>query len=130
MNPSRENTRGRLDLLVRDPDWALALWEISAEAMARAKAALRVGSETRLIIRLYAASAQLGARERSPPRDFSVSQWIGQRLVLLGAPGERTRAAIGLLDERGAFAAICRSPHVTIPVTRPARTADDSAEAP
>lgn len=98
-----------VDLLVRDADWALVFWELTAEDIGRAKAALgHVASHSHLELRLY----DVPRRPTSQParvERFPINSWLGSRYVMLGPPGSWHMAAIGFANDDEIFVSMARS---------------------
>ena len=111
--------RGR-DFLVampRDPESAFLYWELTADGIDRARAALGQPG-ARLVLRVYLMPESAAADSaEAEVRDLPVDGWIGRYALELQRPGLRVVAAIGLLGEgdAGAFAHIVRAAAVSLP---------------
>jgi hypothetical protein len=104
-----EELDGLVLLVPRDPDWALVLWELGADAVGSARAQLAPpASATELQLRLYPLGDRPGARRRAA-RAYPLANWVGERLVLIERPGLPHQAVIGFVDGHGAFVAVARS---------------------
>jgi hypothetical protein len=104
----------RLVVLVRDPYWIYAWWELGDATLAEARAAL--GGEAALVLRVYDVSAILwdGSNHHSF-FDIEIFDLAGGWYVELGKPGASFVAEIGLRAADGRFLAILRSNFVTLP---------------
>lgn len=123
-------SRGRsyIDLLVRDPDWAWAQWELTAEGVEATLRKLGVFStHAQLVVRLYNIPRLTDRTQQdiSFVDEFEVSEWVGARYLLLGRPDTFHAVAIGLRDPDKTFQAIARSRWLRAPRSR---TADAPAE--
>lgn len=128
--PSSRWTLGRdyVVLVPRDADWALALWELTADGLHRASQHLpNPSGPARLVLRVYDSAVRAGRRGRSEPIAYPVDHWLGERMVLLGRPGSPHQAVIGLLDDEGTFVSICRSDILTLSEASPTPPPDSAA---
>jgi len=99
-----------ISLLPRDPDWAHALWSADGRGIARAESELGPGAgDVQLVARVYMTPGSAGGGRKTDVREVALERWSGSRVVLLGPPGSRHQAVLGLRDESGRFAVICRS---------------------
>jgi len=100
----------RIVLMVRDPHWLYAYWEVSARRREEIKQQLgeSVFSRARIFLRVYDAAS-------SKHHDIEVGgarNWY----VRVPAPNRTYFAEIGFLTEDGRFIAACRSNSVTTPL--------------
>lgn len=113
-------------LIPRDPDWGLALWEVTAEGLSRCLHSLeRFDRGATLVLRLYLRDGG-GGRTRggqargTQTQEYEITEWLGGRLLLLGRPGATHEAALGLRAPSGAFVPLCRSRPMQSPRSTPA----------
>jgi len=101
-----------LTLLVRDPHWAYAYWEITDEAIQRAKSQLgsRFDSGSR-ILRVY--DLANGKPERY--FDIELDEFARNWYINLGKPGGKFCVEFGLRTPDGEFYPIIRSNDVAMP---------------
>jgi hypothetical protein len=117
-------------LVPRDADWALALWELTAETVWQA--ALRLPSPnapSQVALRIYELGYQRAHRShgRAEPHTYLLRHWLGHRIVLLGRADCAHQAVLGLRDASDTFVPICRS--TVLPPLR-APSAEPTAEEP
>ncbi|HVT28842.1 MAG TPA: DUF4912 domain-containing protein [Lacipirellulaceae bacterium] len=109
----------RLVVMVRNPYWLHAHWELSPQSVERAQSALgQHWHATRPVLRLFVVAAD-GATElqREIPIHGGVSHWY----VDVQNPPQQYRMEIGYLTAGGQFYCLARSNSVTTP---PAGTSD------
>jgi hypothetical protein len=124
------DAEGFVTLVPRDPDWALALWELGADAVGRARAQLTPPLEqSEMQLRVYPMGDGAGGQRR-PVRTYRISRWSGQRLVLIERPGVSHQAAIGFVDVQGAFVPVVRSAIIPTPLGGFGANGPDRAEEP
>jgi hypothetical protein len=118
-NLSRPVEHDRLVVMVRDPYWLHAYWEISARSVARAQSALgQHWHATRPVLRLYRVSADgSSALEREISIHGGVQHWY----IDVHDPPNQFRMEIGYQSAGGRFYCLARSNSVTTP---PAGTSD------
>ncbi|HEX5472207.1 MAG TPA: DUF4912 domain-containing protein [Lacipirellulaceae bacterium] len=112
-------SQDRLVVMVRDPYWLHAHWELSPQSVDRAQSALgQHWHATRPVLRLFAVAAD-GASElqREIPIHGGVNHWY----VDVQNPPQQYRMEIGYLTAGGQFYCLARSNTVTTP---PAGTSD------
>jgi len=104
----------RLVVLVRDPYWVYAWWELGAATLAEARAAL--AGDAALVLRVYDISAIVwdGGNHHSY-FDIEIHDLASGWYVELGKPGASFVAEVGLRTSDGRFLAILRSNFVTLP---------------
>ena len=127
-NPPRwPQTRGQcfIELMIRDPDWAVAYWEITPEAFEHGLNTLSTFSaKTRLSVRLYnlpkLADADPEVDAEAFVEAFGVDQWLGHRYLMLGRPNTFHAVAVGMSTDTGVFHPFARSRWVRAPRDLPA----------
>jgi hypothetical protein len=105
--------RDRLALLVRDPYWVHAYWEITPETFNLAEADLGAehqGSET--ILRIY----DLISGEPEKTFDIQLPPEANNWYINLGQPGKTFCVDIGIMTPTGRFYALARSNTITLPL--------------
>jgi hypothetical protein len=104
----------RLVILVRDPHWVYAWWELGGGTLGDARSAL--GADGALVLRVYDISAVLwnGANHHTY-FDVEIHDLASGWYLELGKPGASFVAEIGLRAADGRFLAILRSNFVTLP---------------
>ena len=113
----------RLVVMVRDPNWLHAYWELAPQSVERAQSALgQHWHATRPVLRLFQVAAD-GAGEllREIPIHGGVNHWY----VDVQNPPQQYRMEIGYLTAGGQFYCLARSNMVTTP---PAGTSDSIDE--
>jgi hypothetical protein len=122
-NDSKRLAQDRLVVMVRDPYWLHAHWELSPQSVQRAQSALgQHWHATRPVLRLYHVAAD-GASElqREIPIHGGVNHWY----IDVQNPPQQYRMEIGYLTAGGQFYCLARSNTVTTP---PAGTSDSIDE--
>ncbi len=107
----------RLVLLVRDPQWLMAYWEIALSDRLKFGWG-RTGKENELslALRIYDMGVGEGRKlEGSVYFDVPVKPFVGSWYVHLPRPNRRWIAELGLLRKGGKFTPICRSNAVQTP---------------
>ncbi len=109
--------KDRVIVMVRDPYWLHAYWELSRTTLARAQAAL--GQEwhaARPILRLMDVSSEdtTSASERQI-RDIPIHGGVNNWYIDVAAPPRSFRVDIGYLGRNGRFFVLARSNVVTTP---------------
>lgn len=118
-----KHQQDRLVVMVRDPYWLHAYWELAPRSVERAQSALgQHWHATRPVLRLFHVAAD-GASEllREIPIHGGVSHWY----VDVQNPPQQYRMEIGFLTAGGQFYCLARSNTVTTP---PAGTSDSIDE--
>jgi hypothetical protein len=113
----------RIVVMVRDPYWLQAYWEISPRSVERAQSAL--GQDwhgTRPVLRLFKVSADGSA---TLDREISIHGGVRHWYVDVQNPPSQYRMEIGYLSRLGRFYCLARSNSVTTP---PAGTSDSVDE--
>jgi hypothetical protein len=109
--------KDRIIMMVRDPYWLHAHWELSRTTLARAQSAL--GQEwhaARPILRLMDVSSEdtTSSSERHV-RDIEIHGGVNNWYIDVSAPPRSFRVDIGYLSRRGKFFVLARSNVVTTP---------------
>jgi hypothetical protein len=111
-----QHVKDRLVLMVPDPFWLHAFWELSHQAVQRAEAAL--GQDwhgAKPIIRLFDVTSQdTTSTSELPIRDISVHGGCSHWYIDIPQPPRSYRADIGYLSRRGQFFVLARS-NVVLP---------------
>jgi hypothetical protein len=122
-NESRAIETDRLVVMVRDPYWLQAYWELAPRNVERAQAALGQNWHTaRPVLRLFRVDSDgMGLPERDIAIHGGVSHWY----IDVTDPPNEFRLEIGYLGTAGQFYCLARSNSVTTP---PAGTSDSVDE--
>lgn len=114
----------RLVLLVRDPHWSYAWWELTSAQVERAQREL--GGAAQLVLRFYDVSAiDWDGTNHHGAFDIEVHDLAGNWYVELGRPGAAFVAEIGLRGADGRFVALVRSNFVSMPLDSMSSVADE-----
>lgn len=101
----REYGENRIVLLVRDPEWVYAYWEVTPDALGEANR--RAGDrEAHLTLRVYDVTE---AKDLTYFWDIEIYQRIGNWYIEVGRPERTYLADIGMKSRAGTFATIARS---------------------
>lgn len=115
---TNDNIKDRLVLMVRDPFWLHAYWEISNRSVARAKAAMGAHWHgARPVLRLI--EVDRGATTsavRQRVRDIEVHGGVNNWYIDVHEPPRSFQVEIGYLALNGKFFSLARSNTVTTPV--------------
>lgn len=104
----------RIVLIVRDPYWAFAYWEVSPQRVEKEKAWF--GWDSKLAVRIYdITGVQFDGTNASGYYDQEVFDRVGDWYFDLGRPAHSFCADIGLLSPEGRFLTLARSNYVTMP---------------
>ena len=104
----------RLVLLVRDPYWTYAWWEVTAGNVERVQR--EVGTAATMVLRFYDVSAiDWDGRNHHDTFDLEVQDSAGNWYVELGRPGASWVAELGMRAPDGRFVPLVRSNFVTLP---------------
>lgn len=109
--------KDRIIVMVRDPYWLHAYWELSRTTLARAQAALGQEWHTaRPILRLMDVTSEdtTSAAERHV-RDIDIHGGVNNWYLDVNAPPRSFRVDIGYLSRRGKFFVLARSNVVSTP---------------
>jgi hypothetical protein len=122
-NESRRPEQDRLVVMVRDPYWLHAYWELAPQSVERAQSALgQHWHGTKPVLRVFHVAADGSATlHRELPIHGGVNHWY----VDVQNPPQRYRMEIGYLTAAGQFYSLARSNTVTTP---PAGTSDSIDE--
>ncbi len=121
MIPSRSLEHGcvkdRIIMMVRDPFWLHAYWELSRATLARAQAALGQEWHTaRPILRLMdVTSEETSAVSERHVRDIPIHGGVNNWYIDVSTPPRSFRADLGYLARRGKFFVLARSNVVGTP---------------
>ena len=120
---SRRQAEDRLVVMVRDPYWLHAYWELAPQSVERAQSALgQHWHATKPVLRLYQVEADGAAKLlREIPIHGGVNHWY----IDVQNPPQQYRMEIGYLTAGGQFYCLARSNTVTTP---PAGTSDSIDE--
>lgn len=121
-----ENTRkpqDRLVVMVRDPYWLHAFWELAPQSVERAQSALgQHWHATKPVIRVFHVAADGAA---SLQREIVIHGGVNHWYIDVQNPPQQYRMEIGFLTAAGQFFCLARSNTVTTP---PAGTSDSVDE--
>jgi hypothetical protein len=119
----RRQAEDRLVVMVRDPYWLHAYWELAPQSVERAQSALgQHWHATKPVLRLYHVAADGAAKLlREIPIHGGVNHWY----IDVQNPPQQYRMEIGYLTAGGQFYCLARSNTVTTP---PAGTSDSIDE--
>ncbi len=109
--------KDRIVLMVRDPYWLHAYWELSQQSVQRAEAALGQDWHTaKPILRVVDVSAQdTTSTSEALVRDIEIHGGSQNWYIDVPQPPRSYRVDIGYLSRRGQFFVLCRSNVVTMP---------------
>src|SRR5262249_40463937 len=110
-------TKDRILLMVPDPYWLHAYWELTTQSVQRAEAALKQDWHgARPIIRLFDVTSQdTTSPSETPVRDIFIQTGCNNWYIDVPQPPRTYRADIGYLSRRGEFFVLARSNQVTPP---------------
>jgi len=104
----------RLVILVRDPWWVYAWWELTDGNLSEGRRVL--GSHGDLVLRMYDVSAiEWNGSNHHSHFDIEIGDLAGNWYIEIGRPGASYVAEIGLRAPDGRFVALLRSNFVTLP---------------
>ncbi len=120
-----------LDVLIYNRDYALVFWEVTGESVQQARERLgKLVPGAELVLRIR---ARQQTDEPARTLDVPLRTWIGEQLVLLGAPGAVHHFSLGLrapsateLSRGGFFVTIAQGPSLCAPRTARAATSQDT----
>ena len=122
-NEERRVEQDRLVVMVRDPYWLHAYWELAPRSLERAQSALgQYWHATRPVLRLYHLSADGSAVLQ---REITIHGGVNHWYVDVQNPPQQYRMEIGYVTAAGQFYCLARSNTVTTP---PAGTSDSVDE--
>jgi hypothetical protein len=109
--------KDKIYLMVPDPYWLHATWELTHQSVQRAEAALRQDWHgARPIIRLFdVTSTDTTSTSETPVRDIIVHGGCNNWYIDIPQPPRQYRADIGYISRRGDFFVLARSNVVTPP---------------
>ena len=110
-------TKDRIFLMVPDPFWLHATWELTHQSVQRAEAALKQDWHgARPIIRLFdVTSLVTTSTSETPLRDIIIHSGTNHWYIDVPQPPKSFRADIGYVSRRGDFFVVARSNVVTPP---------------
>ena len=110
-------TKDRILMMVPDPYWLHAYWELTHQSVQRAEAALRQDWHgARPIIRLFDVTSQdTTSTSETPVRDIIIVGGCNNWYIDVPQPPRSYRADIGYVSRRGDFYVLARSNVVTPP---------------
>ncbi len=104
----------KIVLMVRDPYWAFAYWEVTQARLEKEKAWF--GWNSKLCVRVYDISGvQFDGRNATGYFDQEVHERTGNWYLDLGRPAHSFCAELGLLSPEGRFLTLARSNYITMP---------------
>ena len=104
----------QLVLLVRDPHWTYAWWELTEGNLAAGRR--EVGTACRLVLRFYDVSwIEWDGANHHTSFDIEIRDPAGNWYVELGKPGATFVAEIGWCDDSGRFRPLVRSNFAALP---------------
>lgn len=104
----------RLVVLVRDPYWVYAWWELTDRTLESGQVGLGVATD--LVLRMYDISAiDWDGTNHHAHFDIEIADRAGNWYIELGKPGGSFIGEIGLRTADGRFLALLRSNYVTLP---------------
>ncbi len=105
----------KLVLLVRDPEWIYAYWEIN-DATRQELNLPREGHTNRLVLRLFKITARQWPHEAAHYFfDIDLSNDARSWYVRLPEPNEAWCAELGIIDDEQNYIAVCRSNEIITP---------------
>ena len=108
------------EVLFRDPHQLFTYWEITPEALRRAREDLGAdGGSARLVLRVFITAAG-GRGTVRETRDHPLDGLRGRRYLPTPRPGVLVRAAAGLVAHSGLFIPLAQSSTIRIPPAEPA----------
>jgi hypothetical protein len=114
----------RLVLLVRDPWWAYAWWEITETTFSTTQDT--AGPGARFVLRVYNVSGvDADGPDHNSFFDIDVRDMAGNWFLELARPGDSFRAELGLLDDAGRFHCMVRSNAITLPPDQVSSVVDE-----
>ncbi len=120
--------KDRILLMVPDPFWLHASWELTSQSVQRAEAAFRQDWHgARPIIRLFDVTSQdTTSTSETPVRDIVVHGGCSNWYIDIPQPPRSYRADIGYVSKRGEFFILARSNVVTPPKAGSAEAIDEA----
>jgi hypothetical protein len=110
-------TKDRIVVMVRDPYWLHAYWELTQQAVQRAEAALgQDWHSARPILRMFDVSSQeTTATSETPVRDVEIHGGCTNWYLEVTRPPRSFRVDVGYVSKRGQFYVLARSNVVSTP---------------
>jgi hypothetical protein len=127
LNGTANYTKDRVVLMVRDPFWLHAYWEITLQSMQRAEAALGQDWHTaKPILRVVDVSSQdTTSTSEAIVRDIEIQGGCQNWYINVSQPPRSYRVDVGYLSRRGQFFVLSRSNVVTTPKAGAHESLDD-----
>ncbi len=124
--PSAPQAKDRIYLAVNDPYWLHVMWDLSAQSVQRAEAALKQDwYGAKLILRLFdVTSHDTTSTSETPLRDVHVEGDGRNWYIQVAQPPRQYRVDIGYLSRRGDFFPLAKSNVVTPPKAGSAEALD------
>jgi len=105
----------KIVLLIRDPEWVYAYWEINDASRAEFNLA-RNGHNRRLVVRLYKITGRNWPQDSAHYfLDLDVSPYASSWYIKLPEVNEKWCAELGIFDEENNYLPICRSNVIDTP---------------
>jgi hypothetical protein len=121
---ARRVEHDRLVVMVRDPYWLHAYWEIASRSIERAQSAMgQHWHTTRPVLRLYRVS---GDGSAALDREIVIHGGVRHWYVDVQSPPSQYRMEIGYLSSGGQFHSLARSNTVTTPPAGTSDTVDEN----
>jgi hypothetical protein len=127
-NPSASN-KDRLVVMVRDPFWLHAYWEITRQSVERAQAAMAYSwHSARPVLRLYEVTgvSGSGATAERWVGDIAIHGGVNNWYVDVQEPPKTFRLDIGYLSDDGKYHSLARSNMVTTPAAAESDSLDQN----
>lgn len=117
----KEYQENRIVLLVRDPEWVHAYWEVTPDALGEANRRL-ADPEAHLTLRIYDMTEW---KDLTYFWDIEIYQRIGNWYLHVGRPDRTYLTDVGMKSRTGAFATIARSNPGHTPPSAPSSRFDE-----
>lgn len=115
----------RITLMVRDPYWLHAYWEIASPQREDLTRAFGSWDQVSLALRVYQVpDGSRGRDEEGRYFDVSINPWSESWYIYVGEPGRRFRVELGVMRAQG-FTPIARSNTVSTPRDAVSQTVDE-----
>ncbi len=116
----------RISLLVKDPWWSYAYWEVSVEVVRDAERRLPPGEGWRPALRAYdVTDSPTGPARGSRSFDVVVPGFLGNWFLHTDAPSRSFVVDVGFLSLGGDFVPVARSNRITSPRLGPSEVVDE-----
>ncbi len=119
--------RDKIVLMVRDPYWVFAYWDVSEETLGRARAALGGESDgVRRVLRVYdVTGVDFDGGNANSFSDIAIGGEAADWYINTGAPRRTFVVDIGLLSHSGRFLTLARSNKAATPSDSPSDSTED-----